>query len=72
MFITYFFEHPNNKKARGGCGLFMCNAYALASYHPIEGDNHHAGGDCCYFFHVRNLPYRRLYVNWQVKLFCYL
>jgi hypothetical protein len=50
----------------------MCNAYALASDHPIEGDNHHAGGDCYYFFHVRNLPYRRLYVNWHLELFCYL
>ena len=41
----------------------MCNAYALASDHPIEGDNHHAGGGGYYFLHVRNLPYRRLYVN---------
>lgn len=38
------FKHPNNKKARYVCGLLVCNAYALASDHPIKGDNNHAGG----------------------------
>ncbi len=45
--------------------------YALASDHPIEGDNHHTGGGRHNFVHRRNLPYSHLDVNWQVNLFCY-
>ena len=50
----------------------MCNAYALAGDHLIEGGNNHAGGAYYYSFHVRNLPQIHLYVNWQVNMFCYL
>jgi hypothetical protein len=46
MFYHIFyiaFHTANNKKARLGCGLLVCYAYALASGHHFHGDNNRAG-----------------------------